>query len=195
VARACGADHVLLAPRPSDLASEVRRLTRGGKGGREEGGEEARHGGEASEPQHPGPEEASRGVHVHAHAHVPTQLYGGLPVDGVHAVYDGVGLATWEASLGPNPSPDPNPNPNPDPNRDANPNPNPWEASLDALRPRGTAVLFGNASGAPPAVPPLLLAAKGSLSLTRPKLHDFLSSREEALTLTLTLTPTLTLTL
>ena len=107
MARACGADHVLLAPRPSDLASEVRRLTRGGKGGREEGGEEARHGGEASEPQHPGPEEASRGVHVHAHAHVPTQLYGGLPVDGVHAVYDGVGLATWEASLGPNPSPEP----------------------------------------------------------------------------------------
>ena len=31
------------------------------------------------------------------------------------------------------------------------------------------------------ALPPLLLAAKGSLSLTRPKLHDFLSSREEVL--------------
>ena len=112
VAERCGADHVLAAPDMKELASAVRRLTRGGDG-----------------PTH--------------------ELYG-MPADGVHAVYDGVGLATWEASL-------------------------------DSLRPRGTAVFFGNASGPPPPVPPLLLSAKGSLTLTRPKLHDYLSSREEVL--------------
>lgn len=52
-------------------------------------------------------------------------------------------------------------------------------ASLESLRPRGTAVLFGNASGAPPDIPPLLLSQLGSLSVTRPKLHDFLRTREE----------------
>ena len=50
------------------------------------------HGREASRPK-ASTLGASRGVPV------ATQLYGGLPVDGVHAVYDGVGLATWEASL------------------------------------------------------------------------------------------------
>ena len=88
MARGCGADHVLLSPRPSDLAFEVRRLTRGG--------EDMHQASEASRPE-TSKREASRGVPVAT----TTQLYGGLPVDGVHAVYDGVGLATWEASLDP----------------------------------------------------------------------------------------------
>lgn len=56
-----------------------------------------------------------------------------------------------------------------------------YEASLDCLRPRGTAVFYGNASGAPPPIAPLALAAKGSLAMTRPKLHDFLLTRKELL--------------
>ena len=52
-------------------------------------------------------------------------------------------------------------------------------SSLECLRPRGTAVFFGNASGAPPDVPPLLLSRLGSLSLTRPKMHDFIQTRDE----------------
>ena len=43
-------------------------------------------------------------------------------------------------------------------------------ASLECLRPRETAVLFGNASGAPPDVDPLLLSRLGSLSVTLTKL-------------------------
>ena len=109
MARGCGADHVLLSPPPSDrasdLASEVRRLTRGG--------ETMHQGSEAPTPvEATAPVEASRPVKASrpvgasspgASRGVPvaTQLYGGLPVDGVHAVYDGVGLATWEASLDP----------------------------------------------------------------------------------------------
>jgi len=54
-------------------------------------------------------------------------------------------------------------------------------ASLESLRPRGTAVLFGNASGAPADINPLLLSRLGSLSLTRPKMHDFIRTREELL--------------
>ncbi|KAL9180444.1 hypothetical protein ACHAXT_008414 [Thalassiosira profunda] len=52
-------------------------------------------------------------------------------------------------------------------------------ASLECLRPRGAAVLYGNASGAPPDINPLLLSKLGSLSITRPKLHDFLRTRSE----------------
>ena len=52
-------------------------------------------------------------------------------------------------------------------------------ASLESLRPRGTAVLFGNASGPPPDIPPLLLSKLGSLSMTRPKMHDFIQTRDE----------------
>lgn len=51
--------------------------------------------------------------------------------------------------------------------------------SLDCLEPRGLAVTFGNASGPPPAIEPLLLAAKGSLSLTRPVLGHFVATRED----------------
>ena len=52
-------------------------------------------------------------------------------------------------------------------------------ASLQCLRPRGSAVFFGNASGAPPDINPLLLSKLGSLSMTRPKLHDFIQTRDE----------------
>ena len=53
--------------------------------------------------------------------------------------------------------------------------------SLDSLRPRGMMVTFGNASGAVPAVEPLLLNQKGSLYLTRPALGHYVSTREELL--------------
>ncbi len=51
--------------------------------------------------------------------------------------------------------------------------------SLDCLAKRGLAVSFGNASGAPPAVDPGLLAAKGSVFLTRPRLIDYVGARED----------------
>lgn len=47
-----------------------------------------------------------------------------------------------------------------------------FEAGLQALRPRGTFVLFGEASGPVPAFDPRLLASHGSLFLTRPTLND-----------------------
>lgn len=55
------------------------------------------------------------------------------------------------------------------------------EKSLNCLRPRGYLVLFGNASGAPPAFDPLTLMAKGSLYLTRPSLGHYIATREELL--------------
>ena len=61
-----------------------------------------------------------------------------LSGDGVHAVYDGIGAATFDESL-------------------------------EALRPRGYMVLYGAASGPPPAVDIARLNAK-SLFLTRPTL-------------------------
>ena len=48
-----------------------------------------------------------------------------------------------------------------------------FEASLDSLAPRGTLVSFGNASGPLPDFAPSLLAAKGSLYLTRPTMNDY----------------------
>ena len=53
--------------------------------------------------------------------------------------------------------------------------------SLDCLKPRGTMATFGNASGAPEPISPLLLAQKGSLVLTRPVLGHFVSTREDLL--------------
>ncbi len=44
---------------------------------------------------------------------------------------------------------------------------------LDAIRPRGMMVLFGQSSGAAPAIDPLLLNQKGSLFLTRPTLASY----------------------
>jgi NADPH2:quinone reductase len=54
-----------------------------------------------------------------------------------------------------------------------------WEQSLKSLRRRGDLVLFGNTSGAPPPINPLLLMNNGSLRLSRPKLNDFIVTREE----------------
>jgi NADPH:quinone reductase len=67
---------------------------------------------------------------------------------GVAAVYDGVGAATFDASLA-------------------------------SLRPRGTLVLFGAASGAVPPFDPMRLAQAGSVSLTRPSLVHFITERSE----------------
>lgn len=53
-----------------------------------------------------------------------------------------------------------------------------WEGSLDCLKPLGTMVTFGNASGKPDPVDPQVLAAKGSLFLTRPTLFTHIASRE-----------------
>ena len=68
---------------------------------------------------------------------------------GAAVVYDGVGRATFERSLG-------------------------------ALRPRGTMVLYGAASGQPDPVAPATLAAK-SLFLTRPGLVHYTADRAELL--------------
>jgi NADPH2:quinone reductase len=51
--------------------------------------------------------------------------------------------------------------------------------SLDCLKIRGLMVSFGNASGPPPAIPPNLLAQKGSLYLTRPTLFHYIATREQ----------------
>lgn len=53
--------------------------------------------------------------------------------------------------------------------------------SLDCLRPHGTMVTYGNASGAPEPFSPLELARRGSLFVTRPVLFDFLRDREDLL--------------
>jgi NADPH2:quinone reductase len=57
-----------------------------------------------------------------------------------------------------------------------------WEGSLDCLQPRGLMVSFGNASGAVTGVNLGILAAKGSLFVTRPTLatHVVPRSRLEA---------------
>lgn len=51
--------------------------------------------------------------------------------------------------------------------------------SLDCLRPRGLMVSFGNASGAPDPIAPILLSQKGSLFLTRPTLNHYIATRDE----------------
>lgn len=48
-----------------------------------------------------------------------------------------------------------------------------FEASLNSLAMRGHMVSFGNASGPPPAIQPLDLSRRGSLTLTRPSLFHF----------------------
>lgn len=56
-----------------------------------------------------------------------------------------------------------------------------FAGSLDCLARRGTMVTFGNASGPPEPVDPLVLTRKGSLFLTRPSLKDYVATREELL--------------
>jgi len=53
-----------------------------------------------------------------------------------------------------------------------------WAGSLDCIRPLGTMVTFGNASGKPDPVDPQVLSAKGSLFLTRPTLFSHIATRE-----------------
>jgi len=53
--------------------------------------------------------------------------------------------------------------------------------SLDCVQPRGLLVLFGNASGPVDALNTGLLAAKGSLYVTRPTLASYATRREELL--------------
>ena len=52
-------------------------------------------------------------------------------------------------------------------------------ASLDSLRPHGTMVSFGNASGAVEPFSPLELAQRGSLYVTRPVLFHFIPARDD----------------
>ncbi len=54
-------------------------------------------------------------------------------------------------------------------------------ASLDSLRPHGTMVTFGNASGPVEPFAPAELAKRGSLYVTRPILFHFVGEREELL--------------
>jgi NADPH:quinone reductase len=54
-----------------------------------------------------------------------------------------------------------------------------FDASLAAVRRRGIVVLFGAASGPVPPVDPQRLNQAGSVYLTRPKLFDYVATREE----------------
>ena len=54
-----------------------------------------------------------------------------------------------------------------------------FEKGLNLLRPRGTMVLFGGASGPVAPFDPMILAQKGSLFLTRPTLVHHIAAREE----------------
>ncbi len=56
-----------------------------------------------------------------------------------------------------------------------------FEQSLDCLRPRGTLVLFGGASGAVPPFDLIRLSTMGSLYVTRPTLKDYVPTREDLL--------------
>ena len=54
-----------------------------------------------------------------------------------------------------------------------------WQSSLDSLRPRGTGVFYGNASGPVPPFDLQELNKRGSLFVTRPKLFDYVATEEE----------------
>jgi NADPH2:quinone reductase len=54
-----------------------------------------------------------------------------------------------------------------------------FDDSLDALRPRGMLVLFGQSSGPVPPFDPLVLNRKGSLFVTRPALVHHIADRQE----------------
>ena len=53
--------------------------------------------------------------------------------------------------------------------------------SLDSARVRGMVVYFGNTSGDIPPIEPQKLSVKGSLFVTRPRLHDYIATQEELL--------------
>ena len=54
-----------------------------------------------------------------------------------------------------------------------------FEGSLQVLRPRGTLVLFGGASGAVPPFDLIRLSTMGSLYVTRPTLKDYVATRAD----------------
>ena len=56
-----------------------------------------------------------------------------------------------------------------------------FEGSLDSLKPLGTMVSFGNASGPVPPFAPAILGAKGSLMFTRPSLAHYTLTRSALL--------------
>jgi NADPH:quinone reductase len=56
-----------------------------------------------------------------------------------------------------------------------------FNKSLECLRPRGYLVLFGQSSGPVSSIDPAILAAKGSLFLTRPSLAHYTMDRAELL--------------
>ena len=56
-----------------------------------------------------------------------------------------------------------------------------WNASIECLSPLGMLVIFGNASGPTPPIDPGILAAKGSLFITRPTLMTYTAKREDLL--------------
>jgi len=56
-----------------------------------------------------------------------------------------------------------------------------FDKGLNVLRPRGMMVLYGGSSGAVPPFDLIQLSAKGSLFVTRPKLGDYIITREELL--------------
>ena len=56
-----------------------------------------------------------------------------------------------------------------------------WEGSLDCLSPRGLMVSFGNASGPVAPVNLGILAAKGSIYVTRPTLATYIAARADLL--------------
>jgi NADPH2:quinone reductase len=56
---------------------------------------------------------------------------------------------------------------------------NTFSKSLNCLKPRGYMVLFGQSSGQVPPLDPGLLAAKGSLFLTRPTLANYATTSDE----------------
>ena len=54
-----------------------------------------------------------------------------------------------------------------------------FDKSLNCLKPKGMMVLFGQSSGAVPPLDPQVLAARGSLFLTRPTLAHYLLTPDE----------------
>jgi len=54
-----------------------------------------------------------------------------------------------------------------------------FDKSLEVLRPRGTLVLFGGASGAVPPFDLIRLSTMGSLYVTRPTLKDYIATRAD----------------